>query len=137
MPDVFIAADTSNFSDYYRSMVSKGIINTFTLDYFDKNRVRLTSQYKSFDDFRKGFAFSSADIQSLIKKGEDAGIKFNEIQFKVSESEILTFLKALVATNIWQSNEYFQIINENDKVIGNALKVISDKDTYINLVGYR
>lgn len=137
MPDVFIAADTSNFSDYYRSMVNKGIINTFTLDYFDKNRVRLTSQYKSFDDFRKGFAFSSADIQSLIKKGEDAGIKFNEVQFKVSESEILTFLKALVATNIWQSNEYFQIINEDDKVIGNALKVISDKDTYLNLVGYR
>ena len=45
MPDVFIAADTSHYSDYYRQLVSKGIPNTFTLEYFDKNRKLLTSTY--------------------------------------------------------------------------------------------
>jgi len=36
-------------------------------------------------------------------------------------------LKALVANNIWQTNEYFRIINEKDAVIEKALKIISDK----------
>lgn len=135
MPDVFVAADTSNYSDYYRKLVSKGVINTFALEYFDKNRASLTSRFKVFDDFRKQFEFSEDDIQSFIRKGEDEGIKFEQSQFDVSKKEILLVLKGLVATNIWQTNEYFQIINENDKVIENALKIISDNNTYNKLLG--
>ena len=45
-------------------------------------------------------------------------------------------LKGLVATNIWQTSEYYQIINENDKVIEKALKVISDKKSYNTILGY-
>ena len=135
MPDVFVAADTSNYSDYYRKLVSKGVVNTFAMEYFDKNRARLTSRFKSFDDYRKQFEFSADEIQSFIKKGEDEGIKFEQSQFDVSKNEILLILKGLVATNMWQTNEYFQIINENDKVIENALKIISDNDTYNKLLG--
>jgi hypothetical protein len=40
-----------------------------------------------------------------------------------------------VATNIWKTSEYFQIINENDKVIEKALKVISDKKSYNTILG--
>jgi hypothetical protein len=49
---------------------------------------------------------------------------------------LLLVLKGLVATNMWQTSEYFQIINQNDKVIDKALKVISDKKTYNSLLGY-
>jgi hypothetical protein len=48
---------------------------------------------------------------------------------------MLLVLKGLVATNIWQTSEYFQIINQNDKVIEKALKVISDKKAYNALLG--
>jgi carboxyl-terminal processing protease len=137
MPDVFVAADTSSYSDYYREMVRKGILNTFTLEYFDRNRTLLTTKYKTFAEFRSGFAFTPDDIQTFIKKGESEGIKFNESQYKTSESEILLGLKALVATNLWQTNEYFQIVNENDNVISNALKIISDKAAYNKVIGYK
>jgi carboxyl-terminal processing protease len=118
-------------------MVRKGILNTFTLEYFDRNRTLLTTKYKTFAEFRSGFAFTPDDIQTFIKKGESEGIKFNESQYKTSESEILLGLKALVATNLWQTNEYFQIVNENDNVISNALKIISDKAAYNKVIGYK
>ena len=137
MPDLFVAADTTNYSDYYRDMVRKGVLNTFTLEYFDKNRTLLTTKYKSFGEFKNGFEFTPDDIQTFIKKGEAEGIKFNESQYKISENEILIGLKALVATNLWQTNEYFQIVNENDNVISNALKIISDKAAYNKLIGYK
>ncbi|MCX6262158.1 MAG: S41 family peptidase, partial [Bacteroidia bacterium] len=50
MPDLFIPADTSNYTDYYRSVFRKNIINSFTLEYSDKNRKKLTSEYKTFED---------------------------------------------------------------------------------------
>ena len=46
-------------------------------------------------------------------------------------------LKALTAINMWQSNEYFQIINADDNVIANALKIISNRDEYNKLMGYK
>ncbi len=137
MPDVFVAVDTSNYSDYYRALVRKGIFNSFILEYGDKKRKDITSEYKSFDDFKSRYTFTSSDIQSFIKKGEDAGVKYNETQYKKSESEILLVLKALLANNLWQTNEYFRIINENDKVIAEALNVISDRDRYNKILGYR
>ncbi len=45
-------------------------------------------------------------------------------------------MKGLMASNIWQINEYYQIINQNDNVIDNALKVISDSKNYNTILGY-
>jgi carboxyl-terminal processing protease len=136
MPDVFVAVDTTNYSDYYRSLVRKTVFGMFVLEYADKNRARINSEFKTFDDFKNRFEFSNDEIRSFIKKGEEAGVKYNEGQYRTSETEILLVLKALVASNIWQTNEYFRILNENDPVIDKALKVISDKENYDRILRY-
>jgi hypothetical protein len=46
-------------------------------------------------------------------------------------------LKALIASNIWQSNEYYRIINEDDATIESALRIISDKSAYNKMLGYK
>jgi carboxyl-terminal processing protease len=135
MPDVFVSADTSYNSQYFNRLYAKNVLNTFVLDYYDKNRGLLNSRYKSFDEFKKKFQFSPVEIQALIAKGETEGVKYNEEQFNVSKEEILLVLKGLIATNLYQTSEYFQIINENDKVIEKALSVISDKKSYNKLIG--
>lgn len=136
-PDLFVAYDTSKYSAYYGTLSRKGVFNSFVLEYADKNRSRISKEYKSFDDFKARFKFSPAEIQSFIKKGEEAGIKYNDEQYKKSEYEILIALKALVANNLWESNEYFRIVNEKDEVIEKALKLISDKKAYDNVLGYK
>jgi carboxyl-terminal processing protease len=136
MPDVFVSVDTSYNSMYFRRLVGKNVLNTFILDYCDKNRSSLAARYKTFDDFKKSFQLSPDDIKNFIAKGETEGVKYNEEQFNISKDELLLVLKGLVATNIWNTSEYFQIINSNDKVIEKALKVISDKKSYNTLLGY-
>ncbi len=136
MPDVFVSADTSYNSLYFRKLVGKNILNTFTLEYYDKNRTILSSQYKSFDEFNKKFQFSPEDLKSFIAKGEAEGIKYDESQYNISKEEIVLVLKGLVANNIWKTSEYFQIVNKNDKTIEKALNVISDKKSYNSLLGY-
>jgi len=137
MPDLFVPADTSNYSDYYRSLIRKGIVNSFALEYSDKNRQLLTSRYKLFDDFKEKFSFSPEEITMFIKKAEDSGVKYVDSQFKISQNELFTVLEALVASNIWKSNEYYRIINEDDATIESALRIISDKSAYNNMLGYK
>lgn len=135
MPDIFVSADTSYNSAYFNKLYSKNVLNSFTLEYYDKNRNILNSQYKSFDDFKRKFELNSDDIKSFIAKGEAEGVHFNEDQFNKSKNEILLILKGLVATNMWKTSEYFQIVNENDRVIDKALNLISDKKAYNSILG--
>jgi carboxyl-terminal processing protease len=137
MPDVFVGVDTAYYSDYYRALVRKNIFNAYVLEYADKNRKNILSGYKTFDDFKNRFKFSPEEIQAFIKKGEEAGIKFNEAQYKISEKEILMILRALVAGNIWQTNEQFRILNEDDPLIDKALKLVSDREAYNRVLGLK
>ena len=136
MPDVFVAVDTSYNSAYFRKLAGKNILNSFALEYSDKNRNILTNQYKSFDEFRKRFSLTPDEIKTFIAKGESDGVKYDEEQFKVSKDEILLILKGLIASNVWQGTHYYEIINENDNVIERALKVISDSKSYNTILGY-
>ncbi len=86
---------------------------------------------------KQNLSFSQDDIKSFIAKGESEGVKFNEAQFNKSKDEILLILKAYVASNMWKTNEFYQIVNENDKVIDKALSVISDKKTYNSILGFK
>ncbi|MGD0756826.1 MAG: S41 family peptidase [Bacteroidales bacterium] len=135
MPDVFVSADTSYMSPYLNKLSAKNVLVTFTLEFYDKNRTLLNSEYKSFDDFKKKFQFSPDDIKTFIARGESEGVKFNEEQFNKSKDEILLILKGYIASNMWQTSELYQIVNENDKVIDKALKVISDKKSYNLILG--
>ena len=137
MPDVFVSVDTSYNTPYFNRLYRGNVINTFTLDYCDKNRNKLTTQYKTFVDFKMKFEFSDKEIKDMIEKGEADGIKFNEEEFNKSKEEMMLVMKGLVASNLWQTNEYFQIINKNDKVIEKALNVISDKTNYNSILGYK
>ena len=137
MPDVFVAIDTAYNSLYFRRLAGKNVLNTFALEYFDKNRTILTGTYKSFDDFRKQFAFTPEDIKSFIARGETEGVVYDESQFNISKDEILLIMKGLIASNIWQVSEYYQIINSNDNVLEKALKLITDSKAYNAILGYK
>jgi carboxyl-terminal processing protease len=137
MPDVFVSADTSYYSQYFQKLNAKNILNTFTLEYYDKNRTILNTLYKSFSDFDSKFQFSDDDIKSFIAKGEAEGVKFNEAQFNKSKNEILLIMKGFIASNMWKTSEFYQIINKSDKVLDDALKLISDKNRYDSLLGVK
>ncbi|HVN58069.1 MAG TPA: S41 family peptidase [Bacteroidales bacterium] len=137
MPDVFVAADTSFVTDFYRNIIRKGILTSFTLEYADRNRKKLQAEYPVFDDFKNKFAFTKEDLDKFIKTAEAAGIKYDDKQFNTSRAEILKILKALVANNLWQTNEYFRIVNEGDPFIEKAISVLADKNEYERLLGNR
>ena len=45
-------------------------------------------------------------------------------------------LKGYVAANIWKTNEFYMVINEDDAVLANALRILNDKSEYERILGY-
>ncbi len=127
MPDFFVPLDTNGYSDYYRDMIRKGILNKFVLNYIDQNRASILSKYPDFNTYVKSF-YAEPVLSSLIVYAEKEGLKPDTQQINISKPIISKLLKAYIARDVWDSNEFYQIFNQDDSIINKALDVIQNWD---------
>lgn len=136
-PDIFIPIDTTYYSDYYRDLIRTSTITSFMLAYTDRNRKEFTRRYRNFETFNREFRVDDSVIEELKAAGEKNGVKFDQAQYDVSARELKTVMKALVARDLWDMNEYFMVANEDDEALRKALEVLDDPILYDRLLGYR
>ena len=135
MPDLFVPADTSGYSDYYRDLVAYGILNRFILSYVDNHRAQLVKKYPDYKTFNKSFKVGGKIIEALINEGAQSEIKSDVEEFKkVSLPLMKAQVKALIARNLWTSSEYFQTINPTTEVYNKAIELLSAGDAYTKLL---
>jgi carboxyl-terminal processing protease len=134
MPDFFVPIDTSFYSNYYGKLVRRGIINQFVLSYIDENREYLKNTYQNFDKFNKNFVIDNHTIEKLVDFADKQGLKPDSIGLETSLGELSLQLKGLIAQNLFSTNYYFQIINENNKALQKAIDVLKNWNNYKYLV---
>jgi carboxyl-terminal processing protease len=125
MPDNFIPIDTTLYTDYHRRLVAKGVILKTTMRYVEKNREKLLREYKLFDRYKTNFEVDEELLSSLLQVAGEEKIAFNEEQYTRSLSLIKPQLKALIARDLWDMNEYFQVINAVNESITRALNLLN------------
>ena len=126
MPDFFVPIDTTQYTDYHRNLVAKGVVIKATTGYIEKHWKELQNKYKKFEAFNEKFEIDDnflAEIRTLADKEK---IKFDEKQYNQSLPLIKTQLKALIARDLWDMNEYFQVMNSTNQSVQQALKVLNE-----------
>ena len=88
----------------------------------------LTSEYKNFEDFNKKFNISNDMLSALREMGDKEEVKFNEEQYQKSLPLIKTQLKALIARDLWDINEYFRVMNTTNESIQKALEILNSEE---------
>jgi len=131
MPDVFVPIDTTYYSDYHRRLVATGIVNRIAMSHVDKERDAFKKKYTTFSSYKRDFQITEDVLQELISKANEENITFNEEQYSRSKSLIMLQLKALIARDIYDMSEYFQIINDENRSYQEALRIISGEDDYM------
>ena len=134
MPDVFIPVDTTRYTDYHRKLVASGIVNRVAMNYIDRHRVELKAAYPTFAAYKQSFVVDESFLQELIQLGEQEQIPYEETEFIRSKSLIALQIKALIARDLFDMAQYFQIINEDNPSYLKALEIINDKETYNRLL---
>ncbi len=126
MPDYFVPLDTLQFTRFHRMLNAKSIIINANLRYVDNNRKTLKNRYKTFDEFNTRFTVPQSLIDAILKEGEAQQIKpKDQAELKRTLPLLRIQLKALVARDLWDMDEYFQIMNETNHVVRKALEVLS------------
>ena len=123
MPDVFVPLDTTLITSYHRKLAAKGIVISANLRYVDNNRKQLKKRYPDFLSFLNGFEVPRALIDEIVAEGKKQKVEpKNEAEMKQTLPYLRTQLKALIARDLWDMSEYFQIINIQNPILQKALE---------------
>ena len=135
MPDVFIPVDTSRYTDYHRSVVAAGLVNRIAMNYLDRHRAELNKKYPKFAQYKQNFNVTDDIMQELVTLAKDDKIEFNEEQYNRSKPLIMLQIKALIARDLYDMAEYFQVINDDNESFQEALRLINDDQRYEKELG--
>lgn len=125
MPDIYVSIDTTEYSKLYRELAGNAIISTFAFDYVNEHRKDLMDEYSDFSSFKENF-----DPATLIKElktyADKEEITFDDEDYNVSKKLILTRLKAYIAQDLWELENFYQIINDLNDPLTKALELIEE-----------
>ena len=130
MPDYFVPLDTTKYTKYHRLLAAKNIIMNAYLKYVDANRTTLKGLYKSFDTFNKNYVVPQSLLDTIIAEGKKEKVEpKDKAELTATMPYIKVQLKALVARDLWDMNEYYRIWNEQSDIVNKAIKLCTAPDT--------
>ncbi len=130
MPDYFVPLDTTKYTKYHRLLAAKNIIMNAYLKYVDANRTTLKDLYKSFDTFNKNYVVPQSLLDTIIAEGKKEKVEpKDKAELTATMPYIKVQLKALVARDLWDMNEYYRVWNEQSDIVNKTIKLCTAPDT--------
>ncbi|MDR2415020.1 MAG: S41 family peptidase [Odoribacteraceae bacterium] len=126
VPDLFVPLDTSLNYKYLNLLMAKGIIHDQVFLHVDRDRESLRACYPDFARFEKEYEVSPGMIHDIVAKGEEQGVKKDEKSLALVLPELKRILKALVARDLWDINEYYKIMNQTNTSLHVAIEALQD-----------
>ena len=134
MPDYFVPIDTTSYTNVHRNLVAKGVVNKAAAVYIDQPRKELQRKYKIFDAFNANYQVGQEVLTLLQQEAEKLKIELKEDEYQQSLPLICTQLKALMARDLWDISEYYQIINVTNESVKQALRILNnDYEHYLRV----
>lgn len=124
MPDYFVPVDTTLYTKYHSRLSNKGVLLKVHFQLIDAHREEWMKTYGDYAHFNRNFELSEAMMQQLIEEGKKEGVEYDEEQYKKSEPLIKLQLKALIARDLWDMNEYYHTINVVNESVKKAVELL-------------
>ena len=130
MPDYFVPLDTTKYTKYHRLLAAKNIIMNAYLKYVDANRTTLKGLYKSFDTLNKNYVVPQSLLDTIIAEGKKEKVEpKDKAELTATMPYIKVQLKALVARDLWDMNEYYRVWNEQSDIVNKVIKLCTAPNT--------
>jgi carboxyl-terminal processing protease len=121
MPDYFVPLDTTLASSYLNSLYISNSIQEYTFDYSEKNREALEKM--GGDEFIQKFVVTDEMLNALVQTGIQNKVKADYKDLAKNKFAFQTHVKALIARKIWKNGGYYQVMNETNEILQEALKL--------------
>ncbi len=129
MPDVFVALDTADITDYYSNLIRGGHVNSYSLEFVNTNREQLKKKYPDVKAFISNFNTDASFMEGFFGyvSKEDPKLIFDQQAYDISGKAIRIRIKSNIAQDLFGYSESYQIFNELNEVVQKAAMLYKDK----------
>lgn len=128
MPDYFVPLDTLSYTKYHRELTAKGVIANTNLTVIDRYRKDYEARYPDFKTYNKKFEVDDTILSILLAEAKKAGVKYDEKLYRASLPLLKVQLKALIARDLWEMTQFYEVYNHTDETVMKGLEIIRSKD---------
>lgn len=128
MPDYFVPLDTMSYTKYHRELTAKGVIVNTNLIVIDRYRKDYEKRFPDFKTYVKKFEIDETILSILLAEAEKAGVQYSEELYQASLPLIKVQLKALIARDLWDMSQFYELYNPTDETVMKGLELIQGKD---------
>lgn len=134
MPDYFVPIDTTSSTMFHATLNARGVVNRTAISEVDNNRTQLLRKYADVVSFMKEYQVTNSLEEKLKSIADEVEVEWNEEEYSKSRDLIFVQLKALIARDLYDSSAFFRIINEENDIYLEGLKIILDDKRYNDLL---
>ncbi|MDE5785592.1 MAG: peptidase S41, partial [Duncaniella sp.] len=124
MPDIFVPNDTSGITSWYLDVVNRGLFHKFTFSFTDANRARL-SKARTPAELLEMLPTDGTLLSEFVQYTMREGVPVRMGYINQSRDLIVENLKALITRNILGTEAYYEVFNETDPTVGEALDALN------------
>ena len=128
MPDIFVARDTTELTNYLNQLYAKNLVREYALDYYHDHRKDL--EKVPFARFKASFEVSDKMLQDLVREASALKIPYDDADFNRSRTLLKNNIKAYIARSIYGANGFYPVYHEKDDELKQALQHI-DQATHL------
>lgn len=125
MPDVFVARDTTQDSEYLSELIAQNIFRQYAYHYGDLHP-ELKDQFGSAEKFNKNFKVDDALLADFISYGEGKKVPMDPKGLATSRRDIGIYIKAFIGRRLFDNDAFYPIFHESDNVLRRALELIPE-----------
>ncbi|MFM2376726.1 MAG: hypothetical protein RLZZ165_1823 [Bacteroidota bacterium] len=123
LPDVFVARDTSQDSDYLSELIAQNMFRQFAFQYGDSHS-EMKSRFGNAEAFNKGFQVDDAILNQFATYAETKGVKRNARGLATSRKDIAIYLKAFIGRRFFDDDAFYPTFHQSDNVLRKALELM-------------
>ncbi len=124
MPDVFVALDTSKFTEIYQQINASGLVSRYVYGKLT-NSVKI-NQFKTVDEFKNSYRFTDADYTGFLNYCSIKKIKVDKAQALLSKPLIISQIKSILARYYFGEEGFYSIYTQNDDFVNTALSKLKN-----------
>ena len=137
MPDVFVPIDTMRASDYMINLRSKGLFNSFALNWTEENREQFLKKAPTYDKFSKEYEKMNV-LSEFEKYAEQEGVSRNAIKKEWVNIMVSDYLKKEMSDSTARSYEsysdYADSLMSADKMLKEIMQKAKEEDKKNDLI---
>jgi carboxyl-terminal processing protease len=127
LPDVFVARDTTQDSDFLSELIGKNVFRQYAYHFGDLHS-EMESTYSNAEGFNSRFVMDEAKMKDFLAFAAEKGVKADAAGLAKSRRDIELYAKAFIGRRFFGDDAFYPTFHKTDNVLQRGIQLLPEAE---------